>query len=62
MSRIDWALVGLVLLGILLFLVGANIYNDAVGWFGVFLFAGSLSALIFLYVRGVLARKFVQKP
>jgi heme exporter protein D len=33
-----------------------------VGWFGVFLFAGSLLALIVLYVHGVLARKAVQKP
>jgi len=62
MSKIDWALIGLILLGILLFLVGANLYNASVGWFGLFLFGGSILALIALYVYGVLARKAVQKP
>ena len=50
MSREDWACAGLILLGILLFLIGANIYNSYVGWFGVFLFLGGVLALIVIYV------------
>jgi hypothetical protein len=61
LSRTDWALIGLILLGFSFFLIGANAYNDYVGWFGVFLFAGSLLALIILYVRGALEKKVLQK-
>lgn len=61
MSRTDWTCLGLVLLGILLFLYGANFYNAFVGWFGVFLFVGAIVAWIVLYVYGALLKKNVQK-
>jgi hypothetical protein len=38
------------ILGIILFLYGANTYNDLVGWFGAFLFLGGLLAIIALYI------------
>jgi membrane-bound ClpP family serine protease len=61
-SREDWACVGLILLGILLFLVGANYYDSVVGWLGVFLFIGGILILIVLYVYKALAKYSVQKP
>jgi membrane-bound ClpP family serine protease len=56
MSREDWACVCLIILGILLFLVGANYYNSLVGWLGVFLFVGGILALIILYVYNSLTK------
>jgi drug/metabolite transporter (DMT)-like permease len=61
-SRTDWACLGLILLGILLFLIGANVYNEYVGWFGVFLFVGSVLAWIARYVYGILVKRPAQKP
>ena len=61
MSQTDWICIGLALLGVFLFLYGANFYNAFVGWFGVFLFVGSIVAWIVLYVYGALFRKNVQK-
>jgi membrane-bound ClpP family serine protease len=57
----DWTCVGLIILGILLFLVGANYYDSAVGWLGVFLFVGGILILIVLYVYKALAKHSVQK-
>jgi hypothetical protein len=42
--------------GIVFFLVGANIYNALIGWFGVFLFLGGILALILLYVYNSLSK------
>jgi len=61
LSQTDWICIGLALLGVFLFLYGANFYNAFVGWFGVFLFVGSIVAWIVLYVYGALFRKNVQK-
>jgi membrane-bound ClpP family serine protease len=55
LSREDWACIGLIILGIVLFLIGANYYNAIVGWLGVFLFLGGILALIALYVYNVLS-------
>jgi drug/metabolite transporter (DMT)-like permease len=52
----DWICVLAILLGVILTLYGANYYNDIIGWFGVFLFAGGIVALILFYVYGILAR------
>jgi membrane-bound ClpP family serine protease len=49
-SREDWACVVLIVLGILLFLYGANYYDNFVGWMGVFLAIGGFLALIALYI------------
>ena len=57
MSREDWACVLLMILGIFLFLYGANFYNNIVGWSGVFLFAGGFFGLIALAVYNSLRGK-----
>jgi membrane-bound ClpP family serine protease len=61
-SRTDWACLGLILLGIILFLIGANYWNAFAGWFGVFLFVGGVLAWIARYVYGLLVKRQVQKP
>jgi len=61
MSRADWIFFGLLVLGIILFLIGSNYYNDAVGWLGVFLFFGSIVAWIMLYVYKSLKGRHTQK-
>ena len=60
LSREDWACLFLVILGVILFLVGANIYNGIVGWSGVFLFVGGFLALIILYVYHALSKPKAQ--
>ena len=57
MSRTDWIYVFLIILGIILFLVGANVYNDFVGWLGFFLALGSIIAYIIFYIYNYLARR-----
>jgi hypothetical protein len=52
----NWACVVLIIVGIILFLVGANYYNSLVGWLGVFLFALGILALIVLYVYHTLTK------
>ena len=60
MSREDWACLVLIILGVILFLVGANIYNSIVGWLGVFLFVAGILALIVLYVYHALTKPKAQ--
>lgn len=57
MSREDWACFFIIVLGIILFLVGANLYNAFVGWLGVFLFLGGIIALVALYMYNWLLTK-----
>jgi hypothetical protein len=45
------------ILGIFLFLYGANYYNNAVGWAGVLLFVVGLFGLIVLAVYNELAKR-----
>ena len=40
----------IVVLGIILFLYGANYYNNDVGWAGVYLFVGGIVAYVLLWV------------
>ncbi len=64
-SRADWLLLVLIILGIVLFLYGANTWNEVVGWLGVFLFVGSIVGWIVVFVyRWLGSRKTqeVQKP
>jgi predicted MFS family arabinose efflux permease len=56
MSQEDWICVVAIILGVFLFLYGANYYNSIVGWLGVFLFVGGISALVVLYVYHTLAK------
>ena len=63
MSKIDWACLGAVILGFVLFLYGANFYDAVVGWAGVYLFFGGIIAFLVLYIYGELTKKGeVQKP
>ena len=57
MSWTDWTLLGLFIIGFLLFLYGANVYNATVGYSGVFLFIGSITAYVVIYVYKELAKK-----
>ncbi|NLE03373.1 MAG: hypothetical protein GX638_01035 [Crenarchaeota archaeon] len=50
MSRIDWICLGLLLLGVMLFLFGANYYNEVIGWIGFVLFIISIAVLVFMFV------------
>ena len=61
MSREDWACIGLIIFGIVLFLIGANYYNAVVGWLGVFLFLGGILALIALYAYNLLNKPKLQQ-
>ena len=56
MSYADWMCVVLIVLGLLLFLVGANYYESLIGWLGVFIVIGSVIALIVLYSYNVLSK------
>jgi hypothetical protein len=63
MSALKWFLVFVAIVGIMLFLYGANYYDPVVGWVGVSLFAASVVGFLVLYVYGQLAKKEqVQKP
>jgi hypothetical protein len=57
MSWTDWAFLGIVILGFVLFLYGANFYDAGVGWVGVFLFFGGIIAFLVLYIYGELTKK-----
>jgi hypothetical protein len=43
---------GIVVLGAVLFLYGANFYDATVGWIGVYLFFGGILVFLVLYVYG----------
>ena len=57
MSWIDWTLLGIFILGFLLFLYGANTYNQVVGYSGVYLFIGSIVAYLVVYIYKELTKK-----
>ena len=61
MSLTKWFLVGVAIVGIVLFLYGANYFDSVVGWVGVAFFAAAIVALLALYVYGELTKKPVQK-
>ena len=46
-----------VILGVVLFLYGANYYENVVGWSGVFLFVGGILAWVIIYVYGKIMKK-----
>ena len=56
MSQEDWACIGLIVLGIILILIGANYYNEFIGWLGVFMFLGGILALVGFYVYNSLTK------
>jgi len=62
MSWINWACISVILLGIVLFLYGANVYDAAVGYAGIFLFLAGVISLFALYIYGELTKKSPQNP
>jgi membrane-bound ClpP family serine protease len=58
MSWIEWTLLGVFIIGFVLFLVGANTYNAIVGYAGVYLFIGSIAVYLILY----LYKELIKKP
>jgi membrane-bound ClpP family serine protease len=57
MSWTDWTLLGLFILGFLLFLYGANTYNAVVGYSGIYLFIGSIAGYLVIYIYKELKKK-----
>jgi hypothetical protein len=57
MSRINWVCFGIIVLGVVLFLYGANYYDATVGWAGVYLVIIGLLAILVLYIYGELTKK-----
>ena len=57
MSLIDWACLGVFILGFLLFLYGANTYNAIVGYAGVYLFIGAIAAYLIIYIYREMTKK-----
>jgi len=57
MSRLDWTILAIFIAGFLLFLYGANTWNAAVGYSGIYLFIGSIAVYIFIYVYKEMVKK-----
>ena len=62
MSRAYWACLGLMVVGVVLFLYGANYYNAAVGWAGESVFVFGIIAALVVYIYGELKKPGNQKP
>ena len=57
MSWINWACLGIIVLGVVLFLYGANYYDATVGWAGVYLVIIGLLVMLVRYIYGELMKK-----
>jgi membrane-bound ClpP family serine protease len=57
MSWTDWSLLGIFILGFVLFLIGANTYNAIIGYAGIYLFIGSVAAYLIIYIYKELKKK-----
>lgn len=57
MSRISWACLGIIVLGIILFVCGANIYNAVVGWAGILLGVAGILVFLIRYIYSELTKK-----
>jgi membrane-bound ClpP family serine protease len=63
MSWTDWVCLGIIVLGFVLFLYGANYFDATIGWAGVYLFIIGILAMLVLYIYGELTKKVnVQNP
>ncbi len=63
MTWTDWACLSIFILGFLLFLIGANIYNAIIGYSGIYLFIGAIAAYLMIYAYKELTKKMpIQKP
>ena len=50
MAWTDWACLSVFIVGFILFVVGANIYNSLVGYTGLYLSIGSIIAYLLIYI------------
>jgi membrane-bound ClpP family serine protease len=57
MSWTDWVCLGIIVLGFVLFLYGANYFDATIGWVGVYLFIIGILAILVLYIYGELTKK-----
>ena len=63
MSALKWFLVVVIVLGVALFLYGANYYDPVVGWVGVSFIAAGVVGFLVLYAYSELKKTDqVQKP
>ncbi len=62
MSWTDWACLGVFILGFVLFVVGANIYNAIIGYTGLYMFIGAILAYITLYIYKEMTKKPLPAP
>lgn len=63
MSRVNLACLGMVILGFVLFLYGANFYDVVIGWVGVYLIIGGILVFLLFYIYSELTKKVeVQNP
>ena len=62
MSWTDWTCLGLFILGFVLFVVGANIYNVIVGYTGLYLSVGAIIAYLLIYVYKELTKPAPTQP
>jgi hypothetical protein len=58
MSWIDYTCLGAFLLGFVLFIVGANIYNAIVGYAGLYLSIGAIMAYLVIFIY----KEFTHQP
>ena len=62
-SWVNWLCIALVIVGSVLFLVGANTYNAIVGWTGVYIFIGGILIYLVFYLYAELKKRDpAQKP
>jgi hypothetical protein len=63
---VDWkglTCLFVVILGLVLFLYGANYYDNIVGWVGIYLFIGGILAYVFVWIfRRLIKGAVDQKP
>jgi hypothetical protein len=57
MSWTDWVSLGVFIAGFILFLYGANYYQSAVGWAGVYIFIGAVGFFVLKHVYLGLTKK-----
>ena len=57
MSKIDWVLIVVFILGFVLFLYGANSYNASVGYGGIYLSIGSIAVYILIFIYKELKKR-----
>ena len=57
MSRLDLVCLGIVILGVVLFLYGANFYDAIIGWVGVYLIIVGILVFLTFYIYNELTKK-----